>query len=281
MQAEAFQFLRLHPHPARAAHGLLAEVDRVEGYCSHIERPRPARWLMGSAAEVQFELGSFREQRQLVRQKSGEVRYRKMRSDLRCLIDGVASYPVEVKCFRHASNREKQDLKEWLKRANEFIQCEFGPHHVASCLHTDESHPHFHFYIVGNASRLHPGLRAEFVDGRRIEDARERKRRYISGLKAFLDRYYAEVSCWFGHSRGDGRRTAPQSLSERIISNGEGVLSDLKKQRLRSTVRLASYSQGQSDVGACLPQPTICFHHGPTSAGSGLDLRPQPRKRQS
>ena len=212
MQAEAFQFLRMHSHGASAAHGLLAEADRVPSHCSHIKRPRPARWLMDSPEEVHVELESFTSRPQPVRPKSGGLRYRKVRSDLRCFMDCVASYPVEVEDFRHASDSDKLILKEWVDKTHHFIQAEFGSNYIACCFHLDESHPHFHFYIVGNASRLHPGLRAEFVDGRRIKDDKERKRLHINGLKAFLDRYYEQVSCQFGHSRGDHRRSERRIL---------------------------------------------------------------------
>ena len=210
MPAPTFQFLRIHAHRASAAHGLLAEADRVPSHCSHIERPSRPFWCMGSPDEVQRELGSFVRTPQPVRPKSGGVLYRKARSDLRCFMDCVASYPIETNYFSQASDIEKNTLKDWVERTHVFMGDEFGPHYISSCIHSDESHPHLHCYIVGNASRLHPGLRAEFEDGRRISDGRERIRRYRRGVGAFLDRYYSQVSCRFGHLRKGDRRLTPR-----------------------------------------------------------------------
>lgn len=208
MSEVLFQFLRIEAHGASAAEDLLAEANRVPSHCTHIEHPIPARWLMGSPKEVTHEVASFMLQPQPFRSKSGEVLYRRTRCDQRCFVDCVASYPVETERVKRASDIEKQTLKDWLHKTHHFIQSQFGAHHIASCLHFDESHPHLHFYIVGNASRLHPGLRAEFCGRQRIKDGKERARRHRAGLKAFLDLYYSEVSSTFDHSRGDHRRSA-------------------------------------------------------------------------
>ena len=215
MTAPAFQFLRIHAHRASAAYGLLAEADRVPSHCSHIEHPNRPFWCLGSPEEVQRELVSFMRQPQPVRPKSGGVLYRKARSDLRCFMDCVASYPVETNYFSDASNDEKETLKDWVRRTHGFMGDEFGSHYVSSCIHSDESHPHLHCYIVGNASRLHPGLRAEFEDGRRISDGLDRIRRYRGGVRAFLDRYHSKVSCRYGHLRKGDCRLTPRISNRR------------------------------------------------------------------
>ncbi len=145
MSTPAFQFLRIHAHGADAAGGLLAEADRVPSHCSHIERPTPTRWWCGTKDEVQHAVERFMREPQLVRPKSGGERYRKPRSDLRCFMDCVASYPIEVQYLQQASNLEKSTLRDWLIRTHEFIQHEFGPNYISSCIHLDESHPHLHF----------------------------------------------------------------------------------------------------------------------------------------
>ncbi len=203
------QFLRVHAHGATAAHALLAEADRVPSHCSHIERPLPPRWYRGSPEEALRELKSFLGKPQLVRLKSGGVLYRKVRPDQRCFMDCVASYPPDIEYLKqNPSDIEKKKLREWINQTQTFIEKEFGAHYVACCLHLDESHVHFHFYIVGNASRIHPGLRSELVDGRRIKDGKERMRRHREALRAFLDRFYSDVGCKLGHSRGEHRRIA-------------------------------------------------------------------------
>lgn len=52
-------------------------------------------------------------------------------------MDCVASYPVEVEYFRHASDSDKLILKEWVDKTHHFIQAEFGSSYIASCIHLE------------------------------------------------------------------------------------------------------------------------------------------------
>lgn len=187
-------------------------------------------------------------QPQPFRSKSGEVLYRRTRCDQRCFVDCVASYPVETERVKRASNIEKQTLNTWLHKTHHFIQSQFGAHHIASCLHLDESHPHLHFYIVGNASRLHPGLRAEFYGRQRIKDDKERARRHRAGLKAFLDLYYSESVRRLTTPAGTTATVRVEFPNERISKNGNSCLSGVRSQSKPSCGVIRWYGTGPNEV---------------------------------
>jgi hypothetical protein len=103
--------------------------------------------------------------------------------------------------------------------------------------HLDESHPHVHFFCVGDARQLHPGLRAEYIDGIRIDSGRERSARYRAAMSQFLDDYHAEVGAPVGLSRRTSdkpkqrikdRQTALRvlELEERLKDRGDPDLYD-------------------------------------------------------
>ena len=81
---------------------------------------------------------------------------------------------------------------------------------------TDESHVHIHYFAVGDAQRIHPGLRAELVNNIRIENPQERFAAHKNGLRAWLDDYYLSVCKSFGMIRNSGARPAWRIKDRRI-----------------------------------------------------------------
>ena len=116
-------------------------------------------------------------QKRAVRAKGGQVGLREQRYDFRGLIGGISSYPVPIASFFGSTSHEQNLLRSWMVDSDAFFASEFGPSYVAAVFHSHETCPHLHHYVVGPAAHLHPGLRAELENGRRIEDDRERLRR--------------------------------------------------------------------------------------------------------
>ena len=149
-------------------------------------------------------------QKRAVRAKGGQVGLREQRSDFRGLIGGISSYPVPIASFFGSTSHEQNLLRSWMVDSDAFFASEFGPSYVAAVFHSHETCPHLHHYVVGPAAHLHPGLRAELENGRRIDDDRERLRRYRQAMRDFLDRYYAHVGCKYGHKRSGNIRPSPR-----------------------------------------------------------------------
>lgn len=205
-----FQFLRVEPFKCSMTANLLLEADRAPTHTSHIEKPLPPRWLFGSPQIVHKAVDDLMAQKRAVRAKDGQVHLRKQRSDFRGLLGGISSYPVPIESFSRSTSHEQNLLRSWIVDSDAFFASEFGPAYIAAVLHSDESCPHLHHYVVGPAAHLHPGLRAELENGRRIDDDRERLRRYRQAMRDFLDRYHAHVGCKYGHKRSGNIRPSPR-----------------------------------------------------------------------
>ncbi len=205
-----FQFFRIEPFKCSMASDLLLEADRASTHTSHIEKPRRPRWLFGSPQVVHKAIDGLMAQQQEVRAKNGKIHLRKQRSDFRGLLGAISSYPSPTESFIGSTSHEQDMLRSWIADSDAFLAGEFGPAYVAAVIHSDETFPHLHHYFVGSAVRLHPGLRAELEDGRRIKDDRERLRRYRDAMRAFLDRYHAQVGCKYGHIRAGNIRPSPR-----------------------------------------------------------------------
>ena len=206
----SFQFVRIEPYRCSVAPDLLLEANRAPSHISHISKPLPPRWLVGSPHAVQQAVDTFMAEDTQVRAKNGKVHHRKQRSDSRGLLGGITSYPRPTADFRNCSKREEELLRSWMVDSDAFFTTEFGAAYVAAVLHADETCPHIHHYVVGSVVQLHPGLRAEIENGRRIEDDKERLRRYRQAMREFLDRYHAQVGIKYGHQRFGNIRPLPR-----------------------------------------------------------------------
>ena len=86
----------------------------------------------------------------------------------------------------------------------------------------DESHPHMHFFVVGDANKLHPGLKNEFEDGKRIKDSSERFLRHKIGLRNWLKDYSEEVSEHCGlqyiESEEPVQRVENRAIHKRLVT---------------------------------------------------------------
>jgi hypothetical protein len=204
MQLEV-QFVRVEAFRFNDMARIVGEASRVPEYCRHVERPEEPTWVLGSAERVVTLANAIMAIPCTYTQRDGKKAKRKRRHDFRCLVAGVCSWPMTMERYRalklqdsEAWNRERLRILRWIESTNVWLQRLFGNRLAAVLLHLDEPHPHIHFVCVGDARRLHPGLRAEYVDGVRIESGRERTTRYRAAMVQFLDDYHAEVCAPLG-----------------------------------------------------------------------------------
>jgi Plasmid recombination enzyme len=214
------QFIRLEAYNCTRATANLAEAAREPEFCKHVRQVSEPWWLTGSQQEVSFAIEAYMAKPVPIRYPNGKVDMRKQRRDHRCLVAGVASWPGSVEDVRQGSIEQRKLLSEWLQRTRDWLHEQFGKNLIAVVVHLDESHPHLHFFVVGDANKTHPGLRARYTDGIRLECKKEKDRRYRKAMKQFLDDHHREVSSRFDIARktqvGSTCRITNRGLAYRI-----------------------------------------------------------------
>jgi hypothetical protein len=147
-------------------------------------------------------------QRAPVKGKNGNLFDRKRRYDHRCLVAGTVSWPdtIEMCASSDYASAKYRALKKWFEKTLKWLQDQFSENLIAMCAHKDESHPHIHFFVVGDAQRLHPGMKNELVNDVRRTVSTERIAMHKEGLKAWLDDFHACVGGPCGLERSLGSR---------------------------------------------------------------------------
>ena len=158
---------------------VLNEAERKEGYTPHIASPKPPITLYGSINDVrkavdQYVLGTT------------DAKGRKLRSDANVLLAGVVSLPRDM----------GNDWELYKQKSIKWLQEKYGDRLKAIVEHTDESHPHLHFYAVeppGKPFDLHPGITAF-----RKTQGKGKKLAMIQAMRDFQDDFWRNVSAPFG-----------------------------------------------------------------------------------
>ena len=183
-----------------AVRDVIAEASREPQACLHVPRPRPPHLLHGpSLAELEAEIGA-------IHARSRDAAGRRLRKDASVLLAGVASYP-----------RGGIEHSYWRQSTLEWLQTEFGGHLRSVVEHTDEAHPHLHFYVVnpdgGNVKNLHPGFRA----AKGAQTPQEQRLAYNTAMRAFQDRFWEHVAGPSGLARlGPGRQRMSRAQWTRV-----------------------------------------------------------------
>lgn len=183
-----------------AVRDVIAEASREPQACLHVPRPRPPNLLHGpSLAELEAEIGA-------IHARSRDAAGRRLRKDASVLLAGVASYP-----------RGGIEYSYWKQSTLEWLQTEFGDRLRSVVEHTDEAHPHLHFYVVnpdgGNVKDLHPGFRA----AKGAQTPKEQRLAYNTAMRAFQDRFWEHVAGPSGLARlGPGRQRMSRAQWTRV-----------------------------------------------------------------
>lgn len=215
------QFIRIQPVAYNRAAAILGEADRQPKYCSHIEAPEQPKWAMGSVDSVNARMREVMDRPCTVRTKDGKVRERKRRFDFQCVLAGVIGWPMSTAEFASLDaddkERERKRLLGCFKDSCDWLRRKYGNKLAGIVGHFDEEHPHLHFYVVGECRELHPGLRAEYVEGVRISSRAEKVKRYTAAMRKFLDEYHAEVGQKYGLARAERDRSLPR-IQDRAVA---------------------------------------------------------------
>lgn len=206
----AAQFLRIEAFSAKQVMRICAEANRDEGFCSHVEVPKPPSWMIGCVEDVKNAVNEHMNTFTPIRHKSGRVSTRRRRADHRCLIGGVTSWPIKNKDFLKQDLIGRKRFQDWVWASKAWLETRFGENLIAMVAHADEGYLHLHFFVVGDANQLHPGLAAEFSEGVRLGSRLEKRVRYVAAMQNFLDEAHAEVGSKFDLERALGGKSMPR-----------------------------------------------------------------------
>jgi len=174
----------------RSVKWVIDEARRDPGAIPHVENPAPPIYLHGQPLEAleatcETWAGSMT-----------DAKGRKLRKDALCLAAGVVSAPHDIE--PGAWNSFKSDALEWLKG-------KYGDRLQTVIEHTDESHPHLHFYAVPL-----PGERFEAVHQGKAAAAEAKangglkgvqNQAYKAAMRDYQDEFFDRVGIRHGMTR--------------------------------------------------------------------------------
>lgn len=236
-----YQFIRVNSYSSSGSKksastanvkSIVGEAARLAGYIKHLVQPATPTMLFGCSPTAAGDAAEAWGKRNKIR-KDGHV-----------LLAGVISVPSE---FQHWQ-QYKADCIDWLQE-------KYGGRLKSIVEHTDEDHPHLHFYAVPldgeRFDALHQGEKARNELRALKQRTGAQNKAYRKAMKLFQCQFHAEVSVNYGLSK-DGpkktRKTRAVYLSEReaasivavakstsaeIVSDAETQYAELKTEAQR------------------------------------------------
>lgn len=171
--------------------GVLSEMKREEGFTSHLEAIAAPEVLYGSIDALERSIERYEAEFKTT-DKNGKKK--KLRKDACILLAGVVSL----------DRADEEIWEEYKKSSIEYLKNKYGENLKCVVEHTDETNPHFHFYVVGNKDQdlnlFHDGKLA--VSKLAKEDKKKlHQTAYTEAMIKFQDDFYVQVSNKFGLSR--------------------------------------------------------------------------------
>ena len=201
-----YQFLHLesyarhgskqHGQPRKwSAREIAAEAMREPDACPHVEQPQPPTVLHGcTPAEAAKQAEDWAN-------TASDAQGRRLRRDGLCLLAGVVSLPSD----RAADwPQHRAATVAWLRE-------QYGERLRSVVEHTDEKHPHLHFYAVPLPGErfevLHPGRQAAAKKAQEGAKKGAQNAAYKAAMMRWQDDFAAGVAAHFGLARlGPGLR---------------------------------------------------------------------------
>lgn len=175
---------------------IVNEATRDPGSIPHIDDPKPPVYIYGKPLE------SLEKTCEDWAASMTDAKGRKLRKDALCLAAGVVSMPDDT--TPEAWVQFRADAVEYLKN-------KYGDRLQTVIEHTDESHPHLHFYAVPRPGErfetIHQGkaAAAEVKRGGGLKGAQNQA--YKSSMRDYQDEFFEAVGIKNGLTRiGPGRR---------------------------------------------------------------------------
>jgi hypothetical protein len=207
------------PRRLRNLTEILDEADREPAASQHISEPQPPKWLLGNRPLV----------------KAAALAWHRQASTS----DGrrALCHSPALACGVISLHRDLRDVWPLYRSAViEFLNCEYGVDRLVGIVeHTDETHPHIHFYAVprpgDDFGTVHPGYAASRLARKHRAQpafgevpalkANSVGRAFRDAMRALLDRLHAATGVRFGLERSSVKRrreTRPVYLAQREAS---------------------------------------------------------------
>ena len=201
-----YQFLHLesyarhgskqHGQPRKwSAREIAAEAMREPDACPHVEQPQPPQVLHGctpaEAAKLAHDWAD----------SSQDAKGRKLRADGLALAAGVVSLPSE----------QAKDWPRFREATVAWLREQYGERLRSVVEHTDEKHPHLHFYAVPLPGErfevLHPGRQAAAKKAQQGAKKGAQNAAYKAAMVGWQDDFQNAVAAHFALTRrGPGKR---------------------------------------------------------------------------
>lgn len=200
--------------PKLSVAGVMAEAMRTPGNHPHVKDPSPPILIYGNPPE-------------LIEQKCEEwaagtpdSKGNKARKDALCLLAGVFSMPRE-ETTPEAWEKIKKDAIAWL-------EAKYGDRLQTVVEHTDEAHPHCHFYIIPRPGERFDAIHAgHFAEREAKENGKNRKEQnvaYRAAMRGVQNEYFDEVGAPNGLVRiGPGRRRLTRAQWQAEKAQGQAI----------------------------------------------------------
>jgi hypothetical protein len=215
-----YQFNHAEAYSVRGAHrknssarkpsmyGILNEMIRAPGACSHVSVPEPPNVLFGAHPVVAFSLASERAGRAV--DKAG----RKLSVTALVVLVGVATWPVLTSEVR-GDPQAMEHYLYWREATILWLRRQWGDQLETVVEHLDEMRPHLHYVVVPDLDpngrlrieSIHAGYRAANKCDAKGGSRREQKAAFQAEMTRFQDDYYEHVGAPCGLTRlGPGRQ---------------------------------------------------------------------------
>ena len=187
----------------RSVSQIISEARSENGFCPNVEKPEDPILLYGVGLEEVEKLAIEYHENTKIADKNGKVK--KLRTDANILLAGVISL-----------NRENIEIWDDYKNDSiAYLKNKYGKNLVSVIEHTDEEHPHIHFYCIQDIGKrfdlMHDGKKALFEN--RDKKKHDQNIAYLDSMRAFQEDFFKVVSSNYGLSK-DGPRRARMSRSD-------------------------------------------------------------------
>nr|HDH3838243.1 hypothetical protein [Salmonella enterica] len=200
---------------------VIAEAKREPGNCPHVDNPSDPVLLYGVDLDTVEEMALNYHSKTKIKDKNGKEK--KLRKDANVILAGVISL-----------NRDNENIwNDYKKDCIEYLKLKYGDKLKSVVEHTDEAHPHFHFYVIQNEGEnfdlIHHGKKAALEVRSQNKLKGEQNTAYINAMRKYQEDFFLNVASNYGLTK-DGPKRARLSREDYLKQKQEiELLNELRK----------------------------------------------------
>jgi len=213
----------------RSLREVIAEAKREVGNCPHVENPSDPILLYGVDLDTVENMALNYHAKTKTKDKNGKEK--KLRSDANVILSGVVSL-----------NRDNENIWEDYKNDSiKYLKEKYGDKLKSVIEHTDESHPHFHFYCIQDPGDvfdlIHDGKKASLEARSKNKLKGEQNTAYINAMRKYQEDFFLNVSSKYGLTK-DGPKRKRLSRDDYLNQKREIELLNQLKQKAETELFL-------------------------------------------